>query len=393
MNILHFITSTGFGGAQIMLLRYLRALGPRARNHSVLSLMPQGAIGHEIKSLGVPVHDAGLQQGGYSVGALRNVRRHVRDTRPDLIHGWMYHGNLAARLATCASRSAPPVLWAVHHSLQNIRNERRSSRLIIRAGAALSGGVSGISYCAQISARQHEAIGFASNRSVVIPNGIDTEEFRPDPSARARLGATLGVPDDRIIIGNVGRDHPMKDQARMVAAIACLLDKGCDVQGVLIGTGQETGSARRAADALGISDHISTLGERSDVAQLVSGFDIFLLPSAWGEAFPLAVCEAMACGVPCVVTDVGDSRYIADDTGIAIRPADTQAMAAALSKLVDIGPAARRAMGNAARDRICQNFSMPSYIDAHDAWYQSAILKSQKRDMNLASASKTGVWK
>lgn len=393
MKVLHCITSTGFGGAQIMLLRYLRALGQRAYDHSVLSLMPQGAIGQEIASLGVPVHDLGLQQGRYSVRALKTLRQHVRHTRPDLIHGWMYHGNLAARLATIASTAAPPVLWAVHHSLQDIHNERRSSRFFIRSGAALSGGVSGISYCAQVSAAQHEAIGFASDRSIVIPNAIDTDEFRPDAEARARLGVIAGIPDGRIIIGNVGRDHPMKDQARMVAAIARLLELGYDVQGVLIGTGQDVGSARRASHELGISDRISTLSERSDIAKLVSGFDIFLLPSAWGEAFPLAVCEAMACGVPSVVTDVGDTGLIVGETGAVIPPSDTEAQASALAKMVDLGPSGRKAMGAAARDRICQNFSMSRYIDAHDQWYHEALSQGQRGAWSLNMASKTGISK
>ncbi|MDJ0858252.1 MAG: glycosyltransferase [Dinoroseobacter sp.] len=393
MKVLHCITSTGFGGAQIMLLRYLRALGPRACDHSVLSLMPQDAIGQEIASLGVPVHTIGMRQGGFSIPALLRLRRQIKHLSPDLIHGWMYHGNLAARLATLGIGGGPAVVWAVHHSLQDIRNERLSSRLVMRACAALSGGVSGISYCARVAASQHEAIGFASEQAVVIPNAIDTDEFHPETEARGLLGALLEIPEGRVIIGNVGRDHPMKDQARMVAAIAGLLERGYDVQGILIGTGQEAGSARRAAETLGISDRISTMSERSDIAGIVSGFDIFLLPSAWGEAFPLALCEAMACGVPSVVTDVGDSRWIVDKTGFVVPPADTDAQVDALARMVDLGPQGRQAMGAEARNRICQKFSMSRYIDAHDAWYRSAASRSQEGALSLAASSKAGVQK
>ncbi len=371
MKVLHCITSTGVGGAQVMLLRYLRALGSRARTHSVVSLMPQGEIGDEIADLGVTVHSVDMGQGSYSLRGLLRLRRHIHEVRPDLIHGWMYHGNLAARLATMGGGKWPPVVWAVHHSLQDIRAERRSSRIVMRASALLSGGVAGISYCARVAAGQHAAIGFPARHGIVIPNGIDTEEFRPQPDARERLGAIAGIPSDRLIIGNVGRDHPMKDQARMVAAVARLLERGHDVHAVLIGSGQEHGSARRAAEELGIGDRVTTLAERADIAHLVGGFDIFLLPSAWGEAFPLAVCEAMACGVPAVVTDVGDSSWIVGDTGRVVAPGDADAQADALAQLVTLGRSERQRLGRAARERICENFSIARFVEAHDTWYRS----------------------
>jgi len=118
------------------------------------------------------------------------------------------------------------------------------------------------------------------------------------------------------------------------------------------------------------------------------------LRSAWGYAFQLALCEAMACGVPSVVTDVGDSRWIVEETGGAVvAPADTEAQAAALAKMVDLGPEGRRAMGAVARTRICDNFSMSRYIDAHDKWHQSAIMQKRNGAINLNAASKSGASK
>jgi glycosyltransferase involved in cell wall biosynthesis len=373
MKILHCITSTGVGGAQVMLLRYLRALGARAQDHTVLSLMPPGSIASEIMALGVPVETTSMAQGRLSFGALLRLRRQVQGAGADLVHGWMYHGNLAASVACLGSRRKTPVVWGVHHSLQDIRNESRSTRWVLRTSAFLSKGVACISYCSAIAAQQHEAAGFAKHRRAVVPNSIDTDEFRPDPDARDRLLAMIGIPASRIIIGNVGRDHPMKDQARMVEAVAQLVSAGHDVHAVLIGAGQESGSARQTAAMLGINDRVTTLGERRDIAALVAGFDIFLLPSAWGEAFPLAVCEAMAAGVPAVVTDVGDSGWIVGDHGVVVRPGDTQAQADGLARLMALGPTARRALGSDGRRRICENFSMQRYIDAHDALYQAAM--------------------
>ena len=136
MKVLHCVTSTGLGGAQVMLLRYLAALGERARDHTVVSLMPRGSIGDEIAALGVSVLSADMQQGSWSPMALLRLRRLIREARPDLIHGWMYHGNLAAWLATLGPGNWPPLVWAVHHSLQDIRNEGRSAFLATEVSQA-----------------------------------------------------------------------------------------------------------------------------------------------------------------------------------------------------------------------------------------------------------------
>lgn len=373
MKVLHCTTSTDVGGAQIMLLRYLRALRTEARQHAVLSLMPPGPIGDDIAALGVPLLSVDMPQGSRSPMALWKLRKILCDRKPEIVHGWMYHGSLAASLATLGLKQAPAVIWDMHHSLQDPKNESRSTRLVIEASRRVSSRTAGISYCSRISAKQHETFGYSGQHSTVIPNGIDTDEFVPDPTAKAALCALAKIPAQRTIIGNVGRDHPMKDQKRMVAVIARLVERGYDVHGVLLGAGQDVGSARSAALELGITDRITTLAERRDVPRIVAGFDIFLLPSAWGEAFPLAVCEAMACEVPAVVTDVGDSGWIVDDRSQVVPPADTEAQVAALVRLLNLDETRRKALGAAARKRICENFSMAHYIAAREAFYRESL--------------------
>ena len=379
MKVLHCITSTGVGGAQVMLLRYLRSLGHQARQHAVISLMPPGAIGDDISALGVPMFSAEMQKGSTSLMALFKLRKITRQVAPDILHGWMYHGNLAASLTALGMKRLPPVIWDVHHSLQDPKNESRSTRRIINASRRVSGRLAGITYCSGISAEQHRAYGYSQHHSKVISNGIDTKEFRPDPTAQAALRLLAGIPENRKIIGNVGRDHPMKDQARMVAAVSRLINQGYDVHALLLGAGQDCGSAKKAAAELGIEDRVTTLAERRDIPRIIAGFDIFLLPSAWGEAFPLAVCEAMACEVPAVVTDVGDSGWIVGDPEFVVRPADTDAQAAALARLLDIGDADRKAIGLAARVRIQNNFSMDRYVAAREEFYEASLAFAQGR--------------
>lgn len=372
MKVVHVITSTGVGGAQIMLSRYLRTLGPSRRSHSVISLMEQGPISEEILDAGIPLHHLGLSPGAKSWRAVRDLRHKLAAEAPDVIFGWMYHGCLAALVGRVGLRNTA-LVWGIHHSLADIKAEKTSTRMVVRMMAAFSHRVDGISYCSSTSRTQHEAIGFAADRARVIPNAVDAAIFRPDLGARARLTELCGISKDRQIIGTVARNHPMKDHVAMVQTIAKLLADGRDVHGVLMGTGQANGPAQAEATALGIANHISCLETRADVAALVPAFDAFLLSSAWGEAFPLAVAEAMSAGVPCVVTDVGDCAELVGPTGAVVPPRDVDAMARALCGILDLEPAERTAAGLAARARVAERFSFDPYISAHETFYANAL--------------------
>lgn len=371
MKVVHVITSTNLGGAQVMLSRYLGALGAAARDHSVISLMPPGPIARDLRSAGIGVTDLGLSAGAMPLRALRQLRQRLAAAAPDVVYGWMHHGCLAALAGRAGLRDAA-LVWGIHHSLADIRAEKPATRAVLRTLAALSGRADAIAYCSEAARAQHQRIGFGASRATVIPNAVDAGAFRPDPAARGRLEALCGIPEGRRIVGTVARAHPMKDHVAMIRAVAALVAEGRDVHAVLVGEGQPEGPARAEADRLGLAGRVSLLGARDDVAALLPGFDVYLLSSAWGEAFPVSVCEAMAAGVPCVVTDVGDSARLVGPTGSVVPPRDPGAMAAALATWLDLGPEARAAAGRAARDRVATRFSFERYVDAHEALYIDA---------------------
>ncbi|MCK0143110.1 glycosyltransferase [Aliiroseovarius sp. F20344] len=374
MKVIHVVTTTDVGGAQIMLQRYLSALKDDAQSHSVISLVPPGPIASQIEALGVEVTDLGLRPGKITLGALWQLRRLLREARPDIVHGWMYHGCLAAwaGLKLLPKRQRAAQVWAVHHSLQDIRNEKRSTQIVVRMMAKLSRSVELITYCSGVSKEQHEAIGFCPDRVELIANAVDTEVFRPDPGARAHLSEIAGIPEGRLIIGNVARNHPMKDHVAMVKATAQLLHMGHDVHAVLVGEGHRDSLAEKTASDLNIRDRVSIIDTRPDIHEIVPGFDIFLLSSAWGEAFPLAVSEAMAAEVPCVVTDVGDCAMLVGDTGRVVPPGSPEKQAFAVAELIDEGPVARATLGKLARERVTEHFSTQIYVDRHFAAYSRA---------------------
>jgi len=372
-RIMHVITGTALGGAEMMLLRYLRALGDARGGHVVISMMPPGAMADPIRALGVPVETLGVRgTAGIPAGVLR-LRRLIRAHDPKVLHCWMYHGCLVGTLGLQLSRRPDiGLLWAMHHSLADPRKEKPMTRLVIAALWRLIRRADLVTYCSTVARDEHRAHGFSGAPDRLIPNAIDLDEFRPDPQARARLAAVAGIPEGRLIVGNVGRAHPMKDHAAFARCIALLARSGLDVHGVVIGSGQPEGPAVQAARAEGVADRLTALGPRQDIPALVPGLDLYVLSSAWGESMPLAVAEAMASGVPAVVTDVGDSRWLAGDDRAVCPPGDVAAMATAAGRILSLPAAERAELGRRCREHIMGAMSMSHYVSAHEAAYRDA---------------------
>lgn len=355
----------------MMLFRYLRACGDAAENHVVVSVMPRGPVAALIDSLGVEVIDlgatgpAGMARAAASLATLF-VRR-----PPEVVHGWMYHGSLVATLALALGRkSRVGLVWGIHHSLADPAREKLTTRAVLAALRGLASRADAITYCSREAERQHAAFGLSADRACFVPNAIDTDEFRPDPAAQARLRQVAGVPEGRLIVGGIGRAHPMKDHAAFAQVIARLARRGVDAHGVLIGAGQPEGDAMRVAAAEGVADRLTALPARDDLPALVPGLDVYLLSSAWGEALPLAVAEAMAAGVPAAVTDVGDCAWLVGPTGRVCPPGRPDLLAEAVQDLLLLSRDERAELSTACRSRIGQKMSMTQYVFRHAELYQ-----------------------
>lgn len=386
-RIMHVITGTSLGGAEMMLLRYLRALGTARTGHVVVSMMPPGTLAADIAALGVRVETLGVRgAGGIPAGVMR-LRRLIRRDHPQALHCWMYHGSLVGTMALqLARRPDTGLLWAMHHSLADPRNEKPTTRAVIAALKRMVWRADVVTYCSTVARNQHRAHGFSQARDRVIPNSIDSTEFRPDPQARGRLAALARIPEGRLIVGNVGRAHPMKDHANFARCIALLAQAGLDVHGVVIGDGQPNGPAVKAAREAGIADRLTALGPRPDIPALVPGLDLYVLSSAWGESMPLAVAEAMASGVPAVVTDVGDCRWLVGDDRAVSAPGDSSALAAAAKRILSLPPPDRTELGRRCRARIVSAMSMPQYVKAHEAAYRDAFTRRATTHEQRATA-------
>ncbi|WP_426170223.1 glycosyltransferase [Sandarakinorhabdus sp. DWP1-3-1] len=376
MSVLHVITGLNVGGAETMLAKLVEhgTRDPLLQPH-VLSLLSPGAMQGRIRSRGVPINTLAMRQGAPAPRDLVRLVAAARRVRPALVQGWMHHGNIAATIAAAGLPGRAPVVWNIRHSLVDIAFEKPLSRAVLRLGRLLSGTPAAIIYNSEVAARQYRDFGFRSDRALVIPNGFDCDQFRPRAEAPAALRAVFGIRNDAIIVAVVARHHPMKDHATLVEAVRRARVQGHDLHLLVVGAGFDAPPpelAARLAEALP-ADRLTLSPERADVADWLGGADIVVLPSAWGEGFPNILGEAMASGVPCIATDVGDCRSIVGSCGRIVPVRNPGAMAAALGWLSGLGSEGRARLGTAARERIVGNYALARIAALYDGLYTSVL--------------------
>jgi glycosyltransferase involved in cell wall biosynthesis len=374
LRVLHIINDLGVGGAEIMLLRLLSATDRSRLEPAVISLR-SGAVMTElvprIKAMGIEVRTLGLGRAANPLALLRMIHQ-IRQLRPDLVQTWMYHADLLGGLAARAA-TAVPLVWGLHNSDLDKSRARRSTRAIARACALLSHRLpTRIVSCSEVAARIHRALGYEADKFVVIPNGIDTAAFRPDADSYHDLRKELSVPPETLLVGILARFHPQKDHQSFVQAAGIVGPRYPRVHFALVGADCDRNNDRlvRWIAATGIADRFHLLGKRQDMPRVAAALDLAVMSSAYGEAFPLVIGEAMSAGVPCAVTDVGDSAMIVGDTGRVAPPRDAPALADAIAALLALPSHQRLALGAAARERIHDNFSLPTVAARYQALYE-----------------------
>jgi glycosyltransferase involved in cell wall biosynthesis len=334
---MYVTTGLGGGGAERLLTTLLLQQGARERI-TVVSLQPGGVFRRTLEDAGIGVADlavrnvAGALRGTFALAAL------IRAQRPAVVYGWMYHGNLLALAALLlAGQPRAPLFWTVFSTDGIGPRMCLCSRVVRRLSAVLSRWVTGVIYNAEEARDYHRRIGFRERRSLVLSNVIDPDAFRHDRRQRQAFRAALAIGSDAVVVGVIGRVVPMKDWRTVQLAVR-------DLTGVItVAIGAGTRDLPPQAGFIG-------LGWRDDVVAVLSGSDIFLLGSAFGEGTSLALGEAMLCGLPCVVTDVGGNAALAGDGGIVVEPRNPAAIREAILHLVR-DRSRRESIGRAARAR------------------------------------------
>jgi glycosyltransferase involved in cell wall biosynthesis len=371
-RVVHLINSLDMGGAERMLSRLVIASQRPGLEHYVISLRDAGVFGAEIKAAGASVRELRLKPSPTALLALPRLTELLRSIGPDVLMTWLYHADF---LGTLAGRWAkvPRIYWNLRCSDMDFSRYSRSTGLLVRVLAKMSGKPDGIVVNSRAGRAVHEALGYRPRTWLELPNGFDIAALTPDPGGRGALRAELGIPDQAPIIGNIARLDPMKDHDTLLTAFAEVARTRDDVHFVLVGD-RITAQAPAVARALTLpemSGRLHALGLRRDATALLAGFDLYIQSSAFGEGFPNVIGEAMALGVACVVTDVGDAARIVGDTGTAVSPGGAHELAAAIISQLQRPEDERAALAASARRRICDHYDINSVVARYEGLFGS----------------------
>jgi glycosyltransferase involved in cell wall biosynthesis len=373
ITIAHIITGLYTGGAEMMLYKLLSKTDFQRFNPVVVSLVDRGTLGDSIEKLGVPVYTIGMKSGILTWRDIIRLYRIIKEIKPDLLQGWMYHGNIACHLAM----KRVPILWNIRGSHYDLKKLKKGTAAIVWLGGKLSRLPFRIINNSRESATQHvKRLKYREDKFCIIPNGFDTETFSPSDQAREGIRMELGLRKDAFLIGMFGRYHPVKDHANFLQAARRLLDSqlGENIYFVLAGrdVGHRNTELMEKIRQFQLEQYVWLLDERKDMPRLAAALDIATLCST-SEGFPNVIGEAMACGVSCVVTNVGDAAWIVGDTGTVVPPCNSELLQQAWRKHLEMGPDQRSLMGKLARQRINELFSLGSIVNQYEELYKTAV--------------------
>lgn len=384
VRILHLITGLTVGGAEMMLYKLVSGMDRRRFENGVVTLWAGGELERPLREMGIALRSLPMRRGRPTASGVVAMVRLLRRERPDVLQTWLYHADLLGTLACAAGRlgagwggeksGGPALVWNVRASNLVGPDPVAMTRWASRACAVLSRSPLGprvIVANSESGRRAHEVLGYRARRWEVIPNGFDVERFRPDSNARHELRAALGIGEDAPVAGSLARYDPMKDHETLLRAAAAVRRLVPGAHFVLAGSGVDGDNAALAGlvRELGLGGSVHLLGQRADAPRVLAALDVLVSSSAYGEGFSNVIGEAMACAVPCVVTDVGDSAAIVGETGVVVPPRSAGALAEGMRRVLAMAPGERAALGRAARERVRERFSLAAVVARYERLY------------------------
>lgn len=354
-KVVFLIRDLNYGGAQRQLVTLVKGLNKEMFDVSLLYFYPGGALAKELTDTGIPLICLEKRQRWDVFGFLWRLILHLRQIQPDALHGYLGESNLVTIFVKPFFPSTR-IIWGIRESDTDPSLYGWLGSLLSKITPILSRFADRIIINSDAGKKHHVSLGYYPEKMVVIPNGLDTERFRSDRKAGGKIRAEWGISKDTILIGLVGRLDPMKDHPTFFKAAAIMCEKRQDIRFICVGTGPEEYAKElyRLTNDLGISEKVIWAGARADMVAVYNALDIACSASAYGEGFANVIGEAMACGIPCVVTDTGDSKSIVGDTGLVVPSRNPQALCDSWLQILSMNKSHLSMM---ARRRIVENFT------------------------------------
>jgi glycosyltransferase involved in cell wall biosynthesis len=370
IKVVFLIRSLDRGGTERQLATVIPRLSKERFDVTVISFYQGGQFGAELGAKDVEVLILNKRGRWDIFHFFRRLLTELKAIRPDIIHSYLVEPNLVAAFIKPVFTSAKMV-WGVRASKRDLTRHDWFVRMNFRLQALVSRFADLIILNSNEGRDDHLALGFPPERSVVIHSGVDTDEFCPDRQLGIPIRKKWEIDDGTVLIGVVGRFDPIKDHRTFVQAAALLSGDRTDCRFVFVGDGPAdyVAGLRRLVAQSNLSDRVVWAGLRADMPAVYNALDI-ACSSSVSEGFPNAIAEAMACGIPCVVTDVGDSALLVGETGIVVPPQNPLALAVGLRKSIEN---LRAGSAPDPRQRILNEFNVRRLVQRTEAALESLM--------------------
>lgn len=395
-RIAHVITDlNGFGGTEATLLRYLVASGIPPACHRIIVLKNIGegdTLGAQMVAAGFSVLALRQRRGAITLSGIRALLNALRDFEPQVISAWLYHPSLLATLLAPFVAGRPAVVWHIR-SLPFAGLFRKPGRFLVQRMLALLSRllVPMLVSNSEAAAKAHQRIGFRTGSPpwAVVPNGLDMDKYFPSAIDRLEVRAELALADDALVLGCVGRVVPEKGYDVFFEALSRALnllpaDLSASIHVVAIGNGVTPDNAELVAWAGSLQHRCRFLGKRADVARLMRAMDVYVLPSV-SESFPNSLVEAMATGLACLATDVGQCGDVMPDPAHVVPPGQSEPLARAMVAMLQLQESQRLALGAANRQHVSQRYDLAPMARRFDEIFISAAAASAREADSTAA--------
>ena len=385
MKICFLLPALTYGGAERQLVVLAKGLHARGHDVTVVVYYSGGPLEKDLLEAGVRIRPLNKRGRWDVLNFLFRLMKVMREERPDILHSYL------TDLETVILKPVLPgtkMVWSIRISNIDFRDYDWLVWVCFKLSCWVSRFADAIISNSHAGRDYYVALGYPAEKTVVIPNGIDTERFHSNPRARDRIRREWSITEHEILIGLVARLVPMKDHSSFLNVAASLVRERKDIRFVCVGDGpvEYRSSLQELTKTLGLTGYVIWAGARSDVADIYNALDLLVSSSAYGEGFSNVLGEAMACGVPCVVTKIGDSAWVVGPSGTVVPPNDPEALADAMGRMVTVP----RPDPMTIRRRILDHFSIETLVTSTERTLQ-AVLSGDVIDQPLVRKASTEV--
>jgi len=368
-HVLHIISGLGIGGAEAALFKLVSGSNQIGDKHSVVVLK-------RIEGMEQDFFDAKISVEFFSfdknpIREFFKLVTYIRNGKFNIVQTWMYHADLIGGLAAFIARS-PNIIWGVRTTGLSA-NSKFSTKCVRFVCARLSHWIpKTIVYVANSAVQSHIEVGYSAKKICVIPNGFNLDNLQFNIRFKEEFRKTFNIAKDELIIGTVGRFNPAKDYENFVKACGIVAKNNPQTRFLMIGKNldDENGQLKSWIQSSTYPHNFVLLGEQRNIANYLSTMDIFCLSSRI-EGFPNVIGEAMAVGIPCVVTDAGDSAYIVGDSGVVVEKENSEQLGSALISLINKSDSYKTNLKNKAKERIQSEFTIKNVVLLYQKLYKS----------------------